>query len=122
MFKLSAKLAAVLAIVTALLLIGLQSFTTPALTRGLSSEASSFAELSSLDQPFMVATAAAAPTLVPAILGGKPIHVLYVTRTGDTVLVRCYPGYQPTLTVRAMGGNSGANGQKEGVMTCQPAA
>jgi hypothetical protein len=34
---------------------------------------------------------------VPAILNGNPIHVLYITRSNDQVLVRCYPGFQPAL-------------------------
>lgn len=122
MSKLSAKFAAVLAIVTALLLIGLQSFATPAFSKTSSSEMLSSEVAPSLDQPFTVATAPAAPTLVPAILGGRRVYVLYATRAGDTVLIRCYPGYQPTMTVRAMGSNPSANGQREGVMTCQPAA
>jgi len=70
----------------------------------------------------VVATAAAAPTLVPAVLGGRPVSVLYMTRAGNTVLARCYPGYEPTMTVRAMGSDPNANTQKEGVVTCQPAA
>jgi hypothetical protein len=42
-------------------------------------------------------TATAPPRLVPAILNGNPINVLYITRSNDTVLVRCYPGFQPSL-------------------------
>lgn len=42
-------------------------------------------------------TAPTPPRLVPAILNGNPVHVLYVTRSNDTVLVRCYPGFQPSL-------------------------
>jgi hypothetical protein len=73
----------------------------------------------SLDQQTLIATAAAPPALIPAKLGGKPVYVLYVTRAEDTVLVRCYPGYQPTIAVRAMSGKPGADAQKEGVMTCK---
>ena len=73
-------------------------------------------------QPELIATAATAPYLETAILGGKPISVLYITRDGDTVLVRCYPGYQPSMKIRAMGSNPDANTQKEGVVTCQPAS
>jgi len=62
-----------------------------------------------------MATAALPPSLEPAVLNGQPIHVLYVTRSQDTVLVRCYPGYTPQLRVRPMGGNLG---QTEGVLTC----
>lgn len=43
------------------------------------------------------ATAPLPPRLVPAILNGNPVHVLYITRSSDTVLVRCYPGFQPAL-------------------------
>jgi hypothetical protein len=42
-------------------------------------------------------TAPLPPRLVPAILNGNPIHVLYITRSNDQVLVRCYPGFQPVL-------------------------
>lgn len=73
----------------------------------------------SLDRPTLIATAAAPPALIPAKLGGKPVYVLYVTRAEDTVLVRCYPGYQPAIAVRAMSGKTGADAQKEGVMTCK---
>jgi hypothetical protein len=62
-----------------------------------------------------LSTAAAPPRLVPAILNSNPVNVLYVTRSQDTVLVRCYPGFEPSLAVRAMGGNAG---QQEGVLTC----
>ncbi|OKH47253.1 hypothetical protein NIES30_14665 [Phormidium tenue NIES-30] len=62
-----------------------------------------------------LATVAEAPRLVPAILNGRPVSVLYVTRSSDTVLVRCYPGFEPSLTVRAMGSNTE---QSEGVLTC----
>lgn len=68
--------------------------------------------------PALIATAPAPPTLQPAVLNGKPIQVLYITRSEDTVLVRCYPGYAPTLAVQAMGGNPQGNGQQQGVLTC----
>lgn len=98
-----------LILITALALIFSQSFRVePALSK--------VPELPVANPPALIATAAAPPNLVPAILGGKPVYVLYMTRSGDTVLPRCYPGYEPTLTVRTMGGNS--NGQKEGVLTC----
>lgn len=63
----------------------------------------------------VLSTVAEAPRLVSAILNGKPVSVLYVTRSGDTVLVRCYPGFEPSMVVQAMGGNAGQN---EGVLTC----
>lgn len=62
-----------------------------------------------------LATVAQAPRLVPAILNGSPVSVLYVTRSSDTVLARCYPGFEPSLTLRAMGSNTE---QMEGVLTC----
>ncbi len=63
----------------------------------------------------VLSTVAEAPRLMQAILNGRPVSVLYVTRSSDTVLTHCYPGFEPSLTVRAMGGNSG---QMEGVLTC----
>jgi len=66
--------------------------------------------------PEPIATAPQAPQLVPAILGGKPIHVLYSTRPDDVILVRCYPTYQPSLQIKAMGGQPN---QKEGTLTCK---
>ncbi len=113
MFK-STKLSAVLAIITAFVLVCLQSL---GAKPGLSAMS-----VPTPNQPMVVATAAAAPTLVPAVLGGRPVSVLYMTRAGNTVLARCYPGYEPTMTVRAMGSDPNANTQKEGVVTCQPAA
>ncbi|NJL46337.1 MAG: hypothetical protein HC929_01005 [Leptolyngbyaceae cyanobacterium SM2_5_2] len=62
-----------------------------------------------------LSTAPAPPRLVPAILNGNPVNVLYITRSQDTVLVRCYPGFEPSLAVRPMGGDAG---QQEGVLTC----
>jgi hypothetical protein len=43
-----------------------------------------------------------------------------MTRAGDRVLVRGYPGYLPSIKIRAIG--SGANASQEGDMTCQPLA
>jgi hypothetical protein len=60
-----------------------------------------------------IATAPMPPKLVLAKLNGQPIHVLYVTRSSDQVLVRCYPGDQPTVVVRDK-----ADGTKEGTLTC----
>ncbi|BAY20385.1 hypothetical protein NIES2100_01260 [Calothrix sp. NIES-2100] len=115
MFKLSPKFSVVLVIITALILICLQIFEAkPVLSENL--------DIHSLKQPTIIATAPLPPSLVPAVLGGKQVYVLYVTRTQDTVLVRCYPGYEPTIAVRAMGSNPNAKTQKEGVMTCRPSA
>ncbi|MEI6332051.1 MAG: hypothetical protein WCP16_22660 [Pseudanabaena sp. ELA645] len=112
MFKLSTKLfIAILPIATTFLLLYLQPLGAKAI---LSDSVTAQSEL--------IATAATAPYLETAILGGKPISVLYVTRDGDTVLVRCYPNYQPIMKVRAMGSKPDANTQKEGVVTCQPAS
>ncbi len=61
----------------------------------------------------VIATAPAPPSLVISKLNGKPINVLYLTRSSDRVLVRCYPGLKPTIVVRPMSG-----GTQEGVLTC----
>ncbi|MCC5649510.1 hypothetical protein LC609_06575 [Nostoc sp. XA013] len=115
MFKLSVKLSIALVILTALVLIGWQSFQAlPVL--------SETPNIQALNQSRLVATAPTPPSLVRAVLGGRPVYVLYVTRSEDTVLVRCYPTYEPTITVRPMGGDSNANAQREGVMTCRPSA
>jgi hypothetical protein len=71
-----------------------------------------------ISPPSVLATAPSPPYLQPAILNGQPIQVLYITRSEDTVLVRCYPGYEPTLSVRTMGNNPEGTGQQEGVLTC----
>ena len=61
-----------------------------------------------------IATAPQPPSLVVSKLNGKPINILYVTRSSDRVLVRCYPGLKPTIVVRSIAG-----GTKEGVLTCR---
>ena len=60
-----------------------------------------------------IATAPTPPNIHPAVLNGKPVHVLYMTRSGDQVLVRCYPGQQPKLVVESKSG-----GNKEGTLVC----
>ncbi len=60
-----------------------------------------------------IATAPMPPTLEKAKLNGKSIHVLYMTRSSDRVLVRCYPGQQPSVAVTKK-----ADGTKEGLLTC----
>jgi hypothetical protein len=60
-----------------------------------------------------IATAPMPPNLVKARLNGKPIDVLYMTRSGDQVLVRCYPGQQPNVAV-----SKKADGTMEGLLTC----
>ena len=57
-----------------------------------------------------LATAALPPSLEPAVLNGRPIHVLYVTRSQDTVLVRCYPGFSPPVAGAPDGGQPGSDG------------
>jgi hypothetical protein len=79
-------------------------------------------EWRAIAEPPMIATAPAPPSLVPAILNGEPIQVLYITRSTDTVLVRCYPGYEPTLTARTMGVNPASTVQQEGILTCAATA
>jgi hypothetical protein len=130
--KLFAKWFVLLAAVTASVLIGWSSFAAnPAVSealgvRSLNPSAASSVETSvntSVNTSTLVATAAGPPNLVRATLSGSPVHVLYVTRSSDQVLIRCYPGYEPTIAVRAMGGNPNAsNVQQEGVMTCRQSA
>lgn len=60
-----------------------------------------------------IATAPAPPQLVQAKLKGQPVYVLYMTRSRDKVLVRCYPGQQPKVEVATR-----ADGVKEGTLTC----
>ncbi|MGG6293612.1 hypothetical protein ACQ4M4_04235 [Leptolyngbya sp. AN02str] len=115
MFERFSKVSILLVTVTALVMFFLQSF-------GAKPALSEIPDLDSSNHPTLIATAALPPNLVPAVLGGRPVYVLYVTRAEDTVLIRCYPGYEPTITVRAMGSNPNANTQKEGVMMCRPSA
>ena len=61
-----------------------------------------------------IATAPMPPQLVLSKLNGKPVNILYVTRSNDKVLVRCYPGLQPSVVVR-----KNADGTKEGTLTCK---
>jgi hypothetical protein len=60
-----------------------------------------------------IATAPQPPQLVLSKLNGQPINILYVTRSSDRVLVRCYPTLQPKIVVR-----TNADGTKEGILTC----
>ncbi len=60
-----------------------------------------------------IATAPMPPQLVLAKLNGQPIHVLYLTRNKDRILVRCYPGQQPSIVVKDKAG-----GTKEGTLSC----
>ena len=113
MLKLSALWFFLIVMITASLLLCLQFFK----GKPVIAETS---ELHSINQSTIIATASAPPKLVSAFLGGKPVHVLYVTQPEDTILVRCYPNYEPTLELRAMGSNSNSNAQKEGVMICRP--
>lgn len=117
MIKPSIKLFVALIAITASALLCLQS------SAAKSAVMSETAKIRSLDPSTLVAVAGAPPNLQRSVLGGKPAYVLYVTRDGDNVLVRCYPGYEPTIAVRAMGPNPNAtNVQKEGVMTCRPSS
>ena len=60
-----------------------------------------------------IATAPTPPQLVVSKLNGRNINILYVTRSTDKVLMRCYPGLQPRLIVRQQ-----AAGTKEGILSC----
>jgi hypothetical protein len=42
-------------------------------------------------------TASSPPQLTKTKVNGKTENILFITRSGDTVLVRCYPGYAPTI-------------------------
>ncbi len=113
MFKLSTKLfLTLLAIIITFLIVYLQPLKATAI----------LPDSTPIKQLVLMATAPTAPYLETAILGGKPISVLYVTRADDNVLVRCYPGYQPSMVIRSMGSNPSANTQKEGIVICQPSS
>ena len=60
-----------------------------------------------------IATAPQPPQLVMSKLNGRNVNILYVTRSKDRVLMRCYPGLQPRLLVRQQ-----AAGTTEGVLSC----
>jgi hypothetical protein len=60
-----------------------------------------------------IATAPLPPQLVSSKLNGQRVNILYVTRSSDRVLVRCYPGLKPSIVVRTQ-----TSGTKEGVLTC----
>ncbi len=60
-----------------------------------------------------IATAPQPPQLVVSRLNGQNVNILYVTRSKDKVLMRCYPGLQPRLIVRQQ-----AAGTKEGILSC----
>ncbi|MBE9001101.1 hypothetical protein IQ274_23485 [Nostoc sp. LEGE 12447] len=67
MFKLSVKLSFALVILTALVLIGLQSFQAKPVL-------SETPDIQALNQPRLVATALTPPSLVRAVLGGRPVY------------------------------------------------
>ncbi|MGF1589198.1 MAG: hypothetical protein ACFCU7_08140 [Pleurocapsa sp.] len=115
MLKLSAIWFILVVMLTALFLLCWQSFE----GKLVLSETS---ELEDFKQSTTIATATAPPKIVSATLEGKPVYVLYVTQPEDTIIVRCYPTYEPTITVRVMGSNSNSNTQQEGVMTCRPSS
>lgn len=60
-----------------------------------------------------IAAAPIPPKLVMAKLNGQPVYVLSVTSSSDKVVVRCYPGEQPSIAVI-----SKVNGTTEGILTC----
>ena len=61
-----------------------------------------------------IATAPMPPQLVLSKLNGQPVNILYLTRSRDKVLVRCYPGLKPNVVVK-----TNADGTKEGTLTCK---
>ena len=60
-----------------------------------------------------IATAPMSFKLYPAVLNGGPVKVVYMTNSGDKLLIRCYPGLKPNLVVASKPG-----GNKEGVLVC----
>jgi hypothetical protein len=61
-----------------------------------------------------IATAPMPPQLVISKLNGRSVNILYLTRSRDKVLVRCYPGLKPTIVVK-----NNTDGTKEGTLTCK---
>jgi len=61
-------------------------------------------------------TAPSPPELTKIKVNGKTENILFITRSGDTVLVRCYPGLAPTLTVA----QKQPNVSTTGYLKCQP--
>lgn len=62
-----------------------------------------------------VSTAAKPPELTKIKINGKTENILLITRANDTVLVRCYPGFAPSLTV----GRKQPNVATTGTIKCQ---
>jgi len=60
-----------------------------------------------------IATAPQPPQLVVSRINGRNTNILYMTRSTDKVLMRCYPGLQTRLMVRQQ-----AAGTKEGILSC----
>ena len=60
-------------------------------------------------------TAPSPPQLTQTKVNGETENILFITRSGDTVLVRCYPGFAPTLTV----GKKQPNVSTTGYLKCQ---
>lgn len=60
-------------------------------------------------------TAPSLPQLTQTKVNGETENILFITRSGDTVLVRCYPGFAPTLTV----GKKQPNVSTTGYLKCQ---
>jgi hypothetical protein len=46
-----------------------------------------------------LSTAPSPPQLTKIKVNGKMENILFITRSSDTVLVRCYPGYVPTIKI-----------------------
>ncbi len=60
-------------------------------------------------------TAPSPPQLTKIEVNGKTENILFITRSEDTVLVRCYPGFAPNLTV----GEKQPNVSTTGYLKCQ---
>jgi len=112
MFHQFKKITTLIFIITTLAMIGIHSF-------GARPAISSTLVFKSPNPPISVATAETEPRLWPAVFGGKPVYVLYMTRANDRVLVRCYPGYVPSIVIKPM---ANENTSTEGSMTCMAPA
>ncbi|MEY2833383.1 MAG: hypothetical protein RLZZ574_2642 [Cyanobacteriota bacterium] len=61
-------------------------------------------------------TAPSPPQLTKIDINGKTKNILFITRSDDTVLVRCYPSLVPNLTI----GQKQPNVSTTGYLKCQP--
>jgi hypothetical protein len=62
-----------------------------------------------------LSTAPSPPQLTKVKVNGKTENVLFITRSSDTILVRCYPGFVPNLTI----GKKQPNVSTTGYLKCK---